>query len=381
MAITNEEIDAAVPPVPAVGTVAEGVPRRDLTNDVLRRLRDADVRFNPATGQPYVLNAAGEVVALAKRSYDVVVYGANPGGLMAAISAAREGASVVVLERTNWIGGMTTGGISQTDVNATKCSATLVGLAKELYRRIAKYYGATQRWQVYWSSGLGTEPKVAQVELQKMLREAGVEVITGAELASVSKSGTRIVGASFSGVGAVSSACWIDATYEGDLIAMAGCSFSIGREANATYGESDNGIAPLLTDSTQYHVSVDPYVTPGVPASGLLPGISSEPLGTTGAASTQVQAICYRINITNDASIKIPFPEPANYNPLNYELLGRHAAIAGGAWTTIQSIIGLFTFASIKFDVLHAAPMSIDYISPESTEYITASPELSLIHI
>lgn len=361
----------------AIGAELVGSGRAIDLDGVLNPGRTAQAFLNtdPLTGGSVGLSMGGQTNPLWYQSYDVVVYGANPGGLMAAIAAAREGAKVIVLERTDWIGGMTTGGISQTDVNATKCSATLVGLAKELYRRIAKYYGPNQRWQVYWSSGLGTEPKVAQVELKKMLMEAGVQVVTGTELVSVAKTGARITGALFTGISGVLGKCWIDATYEGDLIAMAGCSFNIGRESNATYGETDNGIAPLLSDSTQYSTSVDPYVTPGVPGSGLLPGISTETLGTTGAASAQVQAICYRINLTNDASIKIPFPEPTNYNPLNYELLGRHAAVAGGAWTTIQSIIGLFTFASIKFDVLHVAPMSIDYISPESTEYITATSE------
>lgn len=332
------------------------------------------------TGVVYINDAgtslvSGDGTRYVEKPFDLIVYGANPGGIAAAISAAQRGARVAILERTNWVGGMTAGGISQTDVNAPRSSATVVGFANDFYRAIGKkYYGTSRRAQVFWSSGYSTECKVSLIEFQARLLAAGVTVFLGQQLISVSKTDTRITSAKFTG-GALSAPQWIDATYEGDLLAMAGCSFSIGREANAQYTETDNGIAALLSDATQFHASVDPYVTPGVPSSGLLPTISSDTLGTTGAASDQVQAMCYRINITNDVSIRVPFPEPASYDPLQYELLGRHAALAGGAWTTIQSVIQLFTIATIKNDVLHAAPISIDYISPESTEYITATPE------
>lgn len=307
---------------------------------------------------------------------DVVVYGANPGGIAAAIHSAREGARTIIIEPTEWIGGMVTSGLSATDVNEQRCSATVVGFAKEFYKRAQKYYGTTSRWQIYWTGGLRLEPQVAETIIRAMLNEAGVTVITGCELVSVKKTGTRITSATFEGLGELAAPCWIDATYEGDLIAAAGCSVAIGREANATYTETDNGRAPLLTDSTQFHTSVSPYVIDGDSGSGLLPGIYSGTLPAEGAASPYVQALCYRINLTKDVSILTAIPEPASYNPLDFELLGRHAALAGTGWTTLADIITFFQYtpgAPLKYDVLHRAPVSIDYISTESTEYITAN--------
>lgn len=326
-------------------------------------------------GQEYVNKLTpAQVQSLVSGAWDVVVYGANPGGIMAAVSAAREGAQVALVAPTSWVGGMTTGGLSMTDSNTPRSSSQIVGIAREFYQRIAKYYGTTQRWQIFWKGGLGTEPKIAQREFGRILNEAGVNVIVNAgDVTACAKTGTRISSITLSNYGTINGKTFVDATYEGDLLAVAGCTTTIGREANSTYSETHNGIAALLSDVDQFHASVDPYVTLGVPGSGFLPGISGSTLASTGAADGQVQAICYRINLTNDSATKIAFPEPASYDPLQYELLGRHAALAGGGWTTLGDIITIFGFASVKQDVLNHCPMSIDYIHPESTEYITAT--------
>lgn len=325
-------------------------------------------------GQGLTATQLAATQSLVSGAWDVVVYGANPGGIMAAVAAAREGATVALVAPTSWIGGMTTGGLSLTDVNTPRSSAQVVGLAREFYQRVAKYYGTSQRWTIFWKGGLGTEPKIAQREFGRMLNEAGVKVIANAgDVTSCAKTGTRISSVTLSNYGVIYGKAFVDATYEGDLIAAAGCTTTIGREANATYSESHNGVAALLSDVDQFHASVDPYVTAGVPGSGFLPGISGTALGSAGSADDQVQAMCYRINLTKDAGIKVAFPEPASYDPLQFELLGRHAALAGAGWTTIGDIITVFQVALIKYDVLNHCPMSIDYISPESTEYITAS--------
>jgi len=131
---------------------------------------------------------------------------------------------------------------------------------------------------------------------------------------------------------------FIDASYEGDLIALAGVSFTFGREGTNVYGESLNGVRPPAT-AHQFTVNVDPYVVPGNPASGLLPFVQAGTGGTPGDTDQRIQAFNYRLCFTQNATNKLPHVVPPNYNPARYELLGRllDARVAAGDSLTINN--------------------------------------------
>ena len=289
-------------------------------------------KTNPLTGGLKVSAPDGGLMRIdVPRQVDVLVYGATPGGIAAAISAKREGASVVVIEKDDWIGGMMTGGLSLADVNISHSRANVVGFAREFFDEMAQDYLFAR--QSFFQVSFNGEPRTYQRVIHRMLQKAGIQIFTGAPLSGVVKSATKILSASFDNVGPIEAKGFIDSTYEGDLMGVAGCSYFIGREANATYGETNNGIRAVGT-SAQFTDGLDPYVTAGNAASGLLPGVWDDALGTTGAASPYVQSYNYRLCVTNNAGNKVAWPEPDNYDPLNYELLGREAVLSGSGWTT-----------------------------------------------
>ncbi len=268
---------------------------------------------------------AAEPVAV--READVVVYGATAAGLTAAIQAARMEASVVVVEASHHIGGMTTGGLSSSDVGN---SGAIGGLSSEFYARVGKAYGRSERIFHF-------EPKVAAAVFAAWLEEAGVEVVTGEPLdlergvelrdgrieSFVTESGRRFRGRVF-----------VDASFEGDLMAKAGVKYTVGREPESQYGESLAGIRrgdrkprPHYTqgDKDHFTTSVDPFVVKGDPASGLLPWDRQLDLTTlvNGAGDAGVQAYNYRLCVTNDPANRIPFEKPEGYRELDHELLLR----------------------------------------------------------
>ncbi|MGN9912874.1 FAD-dependent oxidoreductase [Phytohabitans sp. LJ34] len=260
---------------------------------------------------------------------DLVIYGATSGGLVAAVQARRMGRTAVVLEASHHIGGLSTGGLGQTDSGV---AASIKGIAGEFYRRIyAKYNGTavTPTSPVRMTF----EPHVARAVFDDLLAEAGVPVYLGMRLASVSKSGNRVVEVAAENGQAFRGAMWVDASYEGDLMHRAGVAWTVGREGNATYGETINGVQ--LRGGHQFTLPVSPYVVEGDPASGLLPGISAAPLAPAGSGDDLVQAYNYRMCLTQAAG-RIPFPRPAGYDPVRYELLARHirAGATGPFFTT-----------------------------------------------
>jgi hypothetical protein len=117
---------------------------------------------------------------------------------------------------------------------------------------------------------------------------------------------------------------FIDATYEGDLMALAGVSYTVGREANAKFGETLNGVQTRNATHHQFVPAVDPYVVKGQPQSGLLPGVHGESPGMEGAADQRLQAYCFRMCLTDAPQNRIPFEQPAGYDERRYELLFRN---------------------------------------------------------
>lgn len=323
------------------------------------------------------VGALASLVSGAGNPFDLVVYGANPGGLFAAIAAAKRGARVLVLEPSQWVGGMLTGGLSATDINKGDFSAQVNGMARDFFAAVATELG--QREETFWRNGYAAEPRFFQIIMGRMLGEAGVQIVKGAILRGVTKSGTRIVSVDTS-AGSYYATNYVDGTYEGDLIAAAGCTVAIGREANALYTENYNGIRPAGT-SVQFHASVSPYVTAGVAGSGLLPGVWSEAIGTNGTASPYVMGFNYRLCTAKTGANKISMPEPASYDPLNYELLGRHVAAVGSGWTTLDAqalVLQLQNRSGLSnaWDWNNGTyPLGVSFIDPMCTEYITATEE------
>jgi ribulose 1,5-bisphosphate synthetase/thiazole synthase len=273
---------------------------------------------------------------------DIVIYGGTSGGITAAIQAAREGRTAVLIEPTKFIGGLTTGGLGATDIGNKKA---IGGLSREFYTAIGTYYADEKKWvhqtrEAYFSkrphgnaADEGTmwtfEPHVATAVYDRMLKAVGdkVTVIYGERLdlkKGVIKDGTRIVKIVMESGREFTGKMFIDATYEGDLMAKAGVSYHVGREANATYGETLNGVQVGHAKSHQFKVKVDPYVKKGDPASGLLPGIEKEIPGPDGSGDRKIQAYNFRMCTTDVPENRRDWEKPANYDERWYELALRN---------------------------------------------------------
>ena len=282
--------------------------------------------------------------------HDIVIYGGTAGGTTAAIQARRMGRTVILVEPGRRIGGLTTGGLGQTDIGN---KAAIGGIAREFYRRIKAHYDdpANWRWQprdAYRSDGQSVtesgedtlwtfEPSAALSVLRRMADEAGVEIVYGERLnreTGVAKDGRRVTALTMESGRTWRGRMFIDATYEGDLMAAAGVSFHVGREANAVYGETLNGVQTRRATSHQLRPGIDPYVVPGDPSSGLLPGIDPTGPGEEGGGDHRVQAYCFRMCLTDHPENRVPFRKPDDYEDWDYELLFRNyeAGETGMPW-------------------------------------------------
>jgi len=290
--------------------------------------------------------ACADLATVAEENYDVVVYGGTSSGVVAAVQAARMGKSVVLIEPGRHLGGMLSGGLSTTEIGEGPMlepgKKALGGIAREFNHRIYLHYAKDDAWvyqqrqqyrggakswneeEAWWMF----EPHGAEKVFSDMIREAGVSVAYGQRLdldGGVRKKGSRIVAITMESGRVFRGRVYIDATYEGDLMAKAGVSYTIGREPNSKYGETLNGVqAKLFYPYHQFTEEVDAYVKPGDPSSGLLPGVHGEPPGEEGAGDRRVQAYCFRMCFTDVPENSVPFPKPEDYNPLRYELLFRY---------------------------------------------------------
>ena len=249
---------------------------------------------------------------------DVCVYGATAAGVAAAVAATRLGRTAVLIEHGGAVGGMTAGGLSMTDIGNKRA---IGGLSREFYRRCGAHYGETEEWRF--------EPHVASAVLADMLAESGVPVYMRQPLASVAMAGQRITSITTEGGLTVRARMFLDTSYEGDLMARAGVSYIVGREPNTHYNETLNGVQ--IHPTHQFDLPVDPYQTPGDPASGLLPGIESTPAEPPGTGDHRVQAYNFRLCLTRAPGNRIPFAQPAGYDRREYELLARYFATGWGA--------------------------------------------------
>lgn len=280
----------------------------------------------------WLIHLATAAAADAPKEYDLVVYGGTSGGVAAAVQARRMGKSVLLVEQGKHIGGLTSGGLGATDIGN---KGAVGGVSREFYRRVYQHYAKPEAWkqqtrEEYQSKRQQSndeemwtfEPRVAEQIFREMLKAADVPIVFEARLdlkSGVKKEDGRIMAISMENGLVVRGKMFIDATYEGDLMAKAGVSYHVGREANSVYGETLNGVQPLL-DKHQFKVKVDPYVTPGDPASGLLLGVHGGDPGKKGEGDKRVQAYNFRMCLTDAPENRVPFPKPAGYDPLRYEL-------------------------------------------------------------
>ncbi|QTN31945.1 FAD-dependent oxidoreductase [Akkermansiaceae bacterium] len=287
------------------------------------------------------------LTAAVEHKADVVVYGDASGGVTAAVQAARMGKKVILVSQYGHLGGLTTSGLGWTDIGNT---AILGGISREFYHAAYKHYENDASWKQearadFKNEGQGTkalnpeselasvfEPKVAEAIFDGMVAKAGVEIVKGRlDLGKdVEKSEGRIIRIMLEGGASVSGKMFIDASYEGDLLAKAGVSFMIGREPNKLYGESGNGITGP-SKKNQLPEGIDPYVVKGDAASGLLPGVNPGMGGEQGDGDAKLQAYCYRMVLTDAEDNRVAIEKPAGYDEKDYELLFR-AIEAGQKW-------------------------------------------------
>jgi hypothetical protein len=310
------------------------------------------------------------------RSHDLVIYGATSAGIAAAVQATRMNVSVIVVGPDKHLGGLSAGGLGWTDSGN---KAVIGGVALEFYKRVYDAYDTPEAWtwqarDDYGNRGQGTpamdgrgramwvfEPHVAERVFEDMVRDAGITVHRDEWLdrsgGGVAMQDGRITSITMLSGKVYAGRMFIDATYEGDLMAAAGVSYSVGREANSTYGETLNGVQFSHARSHQFQNDISAYEIPGDPQSGLLPRVHDGHPGEQGAGDHRVQAYNFRMCLTRVAENRVPFPKPPGYDPAQYALLLRDL-LAGS-----RHITGKFDMLpNLKTDTNNHGSFSTDNI-------------------
>lgn len=307
---------------------------------------------------------------------DIIIYGGTSSAVIAAVQAKRMGKQVLVVSPDRRIGGLSSGGLGFTD---TGNKEVIGGLARSFYHEVYAYYEQEEAWkwqkrEEYGNKGQGTpaidgdertmwifEPHVAERAFEKFLKEYQIPVLRdewldrekGVELVN----GKIVLFRTLSGKG-FKGKMYIDATYEGDLMAAAGVQYTVGREANSTYGEQWNGIQTgTLHHDHYFKTNIDPYKIPGDPSSGLLPLISANDPGQKGEGDERVQAYCFRMCLSNHPENRVPFPRPDGYDSSQYELLVR---VFQSGWRELFNKFDMIP--NRKTDTNNHGPVSTDYI-------------------
>lgn len=283
--------------------------------------------------------------------YDVCIYGATSGGVVAAVALARRGYAVALVEPTRHVGGMSSGGLGWTDGGRTE---KIGGLSAAFYREVAAYYeaqGVVDEASRNGGLGWSHEPRVAEAIFRRWLREAGVEPMLACRVAEVRKEGRRITAivvdraepdargaptpkADEPGLATLQARMFVDASYEGDLLALAGVSYTTRREGRDQYGEEMAGIIyhhHETLDGKLLHppgldtaaLEVDPYVVPGDPSRGVLPFLETHKPFVAGRADDALQAYNFRLCLTANPDNAVPIEPVGAYDPRWFELLGR----------------------------------------------------------
>lgn len=291
-----------------------------------------------------LINCAGSRSEESDQAYeaDIIVYGGTSAAVTAAVQAKKMGRSVIMVSPDRHLGGLSAGGLGFTD---TGNKGVIGGLSREFYHRLYLHYDKPEAWKwqeksEYGNKGQGTpaidgsnrtmwifEPHAAEGVFEDMVKEHGVQIYRDEWLDrenGVTLEDGRIVSIRTLGGKTFSGKMFLDATYEGDLMASAGVSYHVGREANSVYGEEWNGIQTgVLHHNHWFENDIDPYVVPGDSSSGLLPRISKEDPGKKGEGDHRIQAYCYRMCLSNHPDNRVPFPRPEGYDSTQYALLAR----------------------------------------------------------
>jgi len=273
---------------------------------------------------------------------DIIIYGGTSAAVTAAVQGIKMGKTVIMVSPDIHLGGLSAGGLGFTD---TGDKSVIGGLSREFYHRVYQHYQQPEAWKwqeksAYGNKGQGTpaidgqertqwifEPHVAEQVFEDFIseneiqvhrdewldREDGVVMENGKIVSFETLSGKKYSGKMF-----------IDATYEGDLMASAGVDYHVGRESNDVYNEEWNGVQTgVLHHYHWFPYDISPYKVPGDPSSGVLPRISTEDPGEKGSGDKKIQAYCFRMCLTNHPENRVTFPKPENYDPAQYELLAR----------------------------------------------------------
>ena len=318
---------------------------------------------------------------------DVIIYGGNASAIIAAVQVKKMGKSVIVLCPETHLGGLTSGGLGFTD---TGNKEVIGGLARDFYRRIYDHYQVDKNWNwqaksSFGNKGQGTvamdgamrtmwlfEPHAAEQVFEDYVKEftlivhrnewldrsaKGIQKKNNTNQSIRTISGKTYIGSMF-----------IDATYEGDLMALAGVDFHVGREANSVYGEQWNGVQVGVFQHGHYFKKpISPYRIEGDPSSGLLLEVSPEIPGPNGSGDNKIQAYCYRMCLSDHPANRIPFEKPANYDPARYTL---YARVFASGWRETFDKFDLLP--NRKTDTNNHGPFSTDFIG-KNYDYPTAS--------
>ena len=313
--------------------------------------------------------------SLETKTADVIVYGGTSSAVMAAVQVKKMGKSVILVSPDKHLGGLSSGGLGYTDSGNKE---VIGGMSKEFYQLLYKHYQKPEAWkwqkkEEYGNKGQNTaamdgnsmwifEPHVAESIFDQYISANNIEIYRN-EWLDRSQNGVTKMNNSITSIKTLSGTryhakIFIDATYEGDLMAAAGVSYHVGREASAQYNEKWNGVQTnVFHHAHQFKLNIDPYKIPGNKQSGLLPEISDQPPGQYGAADKKVQAYCFRLCMSNNPANQVSFPKPDGYDANRYEVLKR---LFAAGW---RDVFGKFDpIPNKKTDTNNHGPFSSDFI-------------------
>ncbi|MHA8057132.1 FAD-dependent oxidoreductase [Aquirufa nivalisilvae] len=320
-------------------------------------------------------------------SADVIVYGGNASAIIAAVQVKKMGHSVIVVSPDKHLGGLTSGGLGFSD---TGNKEVIGGLSREFYQRIYQHYQKEENWlwekkSQFGNKGQGTvamdganktmwifEPHAAEQVMEDLVKEYQIQVLRE-EFLDRSRQGIRLKDAKIQEITTLSKKrfvgkMFIDASYEGDLMALARVKYHVGREANSVYGEKWNGVQVGVFQHGHYFKSkISPYKVANDPSSGLLPEVSMEKPGPNGSGDHKIQAYCFRMCLSNHPDNWIAFPKPEGYNPDRYTL---YARVFESGWR--ETFDKFDAIPNRKTDTNNHGPFSTDFIGknydyPEAT--------------
>jgi hypothetical protein len=323
---------------------------------------------------------------------DVIVYGGTSAAVTAAVQVAKMDKKVIMVSPAKHLGGLSSSGLGFTDVGD---KSVIGGLSREFYHRIYMHYQQDDAWQwqkrsQFGNRGQGTpaidgenrtmwlfEPHVAERVYENFVKEYDITVHRDKWLNrkdGVVKENGRIVSMETLNGNVYKAKMFIDATYEGDLMAAAGVDYHVGREANSVYNERWNGVQTGVYHHNHYFEPgvdlIDPYYSPGEPGSGIIPRVSTDPPGKKGSGDKKIQAYCFRMCLTQHPDNKVPFPMPESYDAGRYMLMLR---LFESGWHKRDNLFGKYdAIPNRKTDVNNRGPFSTDNIGM-NYEYPEAS--------